>query len=107
MKRLTTAEPEAALVPAGDSPLIDREELAALLTCSTRTVARLSSDSLLPAPIRLGGMVRWRRSQILDWIEDGCPAPKRTRGGSRSGTGEGLTAELPPNEKSAGKGVAV
>ena len=53
--------------------LITVTELAELLGASVRTVWRKESTGHLPAPVRIGGLVRWRRAEIMQWIEDGCP----------------------------------
>jgi len=56
-----------------DAVMIDVEEVAAMLSCSSRTVYRLADGGRMPQPIRLGGMVRWNREAILEWISAGCP----------------------------------
>lgn len=33
-----------------------------------------STEGDLPKPVKLGRAVRWRKSDILQWIEQGCPA---------------------------------
>ncbi|MFC1761808.1 helix-turn-helix transcriptional regulator [Planctomycetota bacterium] len=40
---------------------------------SERTIWRLCDSAKMPAPIRIGRSVRWRRSDILRWIQLGCP----------------------------------
>ncbi len=55
--------------------LITANEFAELLSVSERTLYRLKSIGQLPAPIVLGGSVRWRLSEIRDWVAKGCPAP--------------------------------
>jgi predicted DNA-binding transcriptional regulator AlpA len=46
---------------------------------STASWFRKSAALLTPAPIRIGGrsMVRYRRAELLAWIEHGCPDRKR------------------------------
>lgn len=55
--------------------LLTAVQLAELLNISERTLYRLKSRGSLPAPIQLGGSVRWRRTEILEWVVDGCPPP--------------------------------
>ena len=57
-----------------DSPvkLLDVRTVADLLDCSTRHVYRLSDAGRMPAPIKLGSLVRWSRTAIEDWIAAGC-----------------------------------
>ena len=52
--------------------LITVDEVAAMLSLSPRTVWRRSSTGELPAPVRIGGSVRWRRSDIVQWVNAGC-----------------------------------
>jgi predicted DNA-binding transcriptional regulator AlpA len=33
----------------------------------------------IPAPVRIKGTVRWRRQELLDWIEAGCPPQSKWR----------------------------
>ncbi len=58
----------------GSAPLaVSAKELGALLGVSLRQVWRLNSTGKLPKPIRLGGSVRWRRDEIIAFVEAGCP----------------------------------
>lgn len=54
--------------------LLGVEELARLLKCSVRHVRRLCDRGMMPAPVRLGALLRWSRATIEDWIAAGCPA---------------------------------
>jgi excisionase family DNA binding protein len=66
--------PDALPTGPDDGPaLITPQELARLLAVSVRTLWRLRSTRRLPVEIRLGGSVRWRRTEILAWIAAGCP----------------------------------
>ena len=56
-----------------ESVLIDVEQVAAILRCSTRHVYRLADAAKMPRPLKLGALVRWRRSELLDWIDASCP----------------------------------
>jgi prophage regulatory protein len=55
--------------------LINAQELAQMLSVSTRTLWRLLSKGELPTPVRLGGSVRWRLDEVRSWIDRGCPVP--------------------------------
>jgi len=59
--------------------LLDVRAVAALLNCSPRHVYRLADAGRLPAPVRLGGLVRWRRADLDAWLAGGC-RPCRTAG---------------------------
>jgi excisionase family DNA binding protein len=54
--------------------MMDVEDLAALLDCSERHVYRMAETGKMPAPIRLGALVRWNQAVISAWIAAGCPA---------------------------------
>lgn len=54
--------------------LIDAGAVAEKLRCSRRHVARLVIAGKMPAPVRLGAIVRWDESEVDRWIEAGCPA---------------------------------
>jgi excisionase family DNA binding protein len=47
---------------------------------SRRTVYRWVADGLMPPPVRIGGSLRWRVSQLEIWVQRGCP---RWGGGKR------------------------
>lgn len=53
--------------------LISAKTLGGLLSTSVRTIWRKRSAGQLPKPVRIGGSVRWRASDIDLWIEWGCP----------------------------------
>ena len=53
--------------------LLTAKELGALLNLSKRQIFRLNSSGKIPAPIRIGGSVRWANSTIEIWINMGCP----------------------------------
>jgi excisionase family DNA binding protein len=69
-KTMTTA---SAPSPAPDTTgMFDVQDLAKLLRCSTRTIYRLSDGGKMPPPLKLGGLCRWPKSKILEWIDRGC-----------------------------------
>jgi excisionase family DNA binding protein len=53
-------------------------QVAALLSVGQRTVWRFRDSGRIPAPIALGGSVRWRRADLEQWISAGCPDCHRT-----------------------------
>ena len=59
--------------PAVSAELLDVRAVASLLGgCSTRHVYRLADTGRMPRPIRLGTLVRWRRAEVMSWIDGGC-----------------------------------
>ncbi len=59
---------------SAESLLVTAAELAGMMQISTRTLWRLRSAGSIPQPVRLGGAVRWRRDELLDWMARGCPS---------------------------------
>jgi predicted DNA-binding transcriptional regulator AlpA len=51
----------------------DKSSLATLLNTSVRNIDRLNSGGRIPAPVRIGSRPRWRREEILAWVQAGCP----------------------------------
>lgn len=67
----------ATVPPPVEAALLDVKAVAALLGCSARHVYRLTDARRMPAPVRLGALIRWRRAEIESWIAAGCPATRR------------------------------
>jgi len=55
-----------------DTAMLDVNQVATLLNCSSRHVYRLSDAGRMPRPVKLGSLVRWSRAAIQQWIESGC-----------------------------------
>lgn len=53
--------------------LLTVKQVASLVQLSSRAIWRLRSKGWIPNPIQVGGAVRWRRTEVEDWIRDGCP----------------------------------
>lgn len=54
--------------------LLTAEELAEMLKVAVRTVWRLRSSGKLPRPVSIGSSIRWRKNEIVAWIDAGCPS---------------------------------
>lgn len=52
---------------------ISAKQLSQLLGVSLRQVWRLNATAKLPKNIRLGGLRKWSRAEIMQWFEAGCP----------------------------------
>ncbi len=56
--------------------LLTTEEVARLAKVSPRTVTRWAEAGRIPKPIKIvpgqRGSVRWRRADLMDWIDGGC-----------------------------------
>ena len=53
--------------------LLNAEAVSEKLSLSKRTIFRLDSSGKIPAPVRINGSVRWRESDIENWISMDCP----------------------------------
>lgn len=54
--------------------LLRDSEVARRLGVSRRQIWKLAAGRQLPEPVRVGGSVRWRETDIVAWIQAGCPA---------------------------------
>jgi len=68
---------------ARPAKLLDVQAVAEMLDCSPRHVYRLSDAGRMPAPVKLGSLVRWSAASIRAWIDQGCPAVRQLKGGGR------------------------
>lgn len=50
--------------------LMDVDEVARDLGIGVRTLQRLKQLGQVPAPIKVGGQVRWRRADVEAWIAE-------------------------------------
>jgi len=57
--------------------LLTAKAVGQCLSLSNRQVFRLKSAEKIPAPVRIGGAVRWRQADIERWITLGCPDRKQ------------------------------
>jgi excisionase family DNA binding protein len=53
--------------------LLTTREAAQFCGLGERTFWRHSHSGVAPAPVRIGGSTRYRRSDLLEWIAAGCP----------------------------------
>lgn len=60
--------------------LLTIEDVARMLSVSTRTVRRLRQEGRIPQPLIVGRSVRWNRETLMQWIGAGCPAANATEG---------------------------
>jgi excisionase family DNA binding protein len=64
---------EAPVNREGGSPLADAEEAARVCSISESMLYKLNAAGKMPAPVRIGSLLRWKRRELLEWIEAGCP----------------------------------
>ena len=65
--------------------LLTVKDLARKLALSPRTIWRLRDTGGLPAPVKIGAAVRWRASDIDQFIADDCRAIRGVAGNARAG----------------------
>ena len=53
--------------------LLTTGEAAKLCGMGQRTLWRHSHSGAAPAPVKIGGTCRYRRSELAEWIQAGCP----------------------------------
>lgn len=74
--------------PAPDDPpaalLLTVKQVAALLSLGQRTIWKMSAAGRMPAPLRVGRAVRWRRDELMTWIRGDC-ATERLEASGRLG----------------------
>jgi excisionase family DNA binding protein len=71
-----TASP-IRLASAVEPALLDVRAVARMLDCSWRHIYRMADSGRLPRPIRLGSLVRWRKSDLDQWLAEGCPSVRK------------------------------
>ncbi|TWU21808.1 helix-turn-helix transcriptional regulator [Bythopirellula polymerisocia] len=68
-----------------EKALGDVECIAEIYSCSTRHVIRMVEAGKVPAPVRVGNLVRWRlrtgdpMTGVYDHIDAGCPNCHRSK----------------------------
>jgi excisionase family DNA binding protein len=67
----------------GKSEMLRIGDVAELLRGGRRSICRWSHSGAMPAPVRIGAAVRFRRSEIENWVKNECcrtDAQKRQKG---------------------------
>lgn len=59
------------MTPTAEPGTFDKPQLARLLQCSVRHIDSPEMRRVLPAPIRLGALVRWDRETVMRWLAEG------------------------------------
>ena len=68
---------KSTLDPEALRELLTAAESADMAGVAKRRWWRYVSSGRAPAPVRLGGAVRWRRSELAEWIAAGCPRVRK------------------------------
>ena len=61
-----------------DTAMLNTGDVATLLRCSRRHVYRLVDAGRMPAPVKLGALIRWSRASIEELALEGIPQPTAT-----------------------------
>lgn len=56
--------------------LLSAKMLGEMLSLSKRQIFRLNSCGKIPAPLRIGGAVRWSAEECAAWLAAGAPDRK-------------------------------
>jgi len=56
--------------------LLTAKAVGEILSLSKRQIFRLNSCGKIPAPIRIGGAVRWSAQECTEWLAAGAPDRK-------------------------------
>jgi predicted DNA-binding transcriptional regulator AlpA len=69
--------------PTPPTDLADRllgiPEVAGACGVSPRSVRRYFESGRMPRPVKVSGLIRWRKSDIEAWLADGCRPPAESR----------------------------
>lgn len=65
-------------------PLLSDREVAKMLGCARSTLWRWAADGIFPKPLKIGGMSRWRQSDLNTVIEQ---AESKRRSSNYEGKG--------------------
>ena len=75
-KSISDDTAEAVKPLAGDpAALLSAEAAAAWLSMSRATFWRRVKDGTFPAPLKIGGITRWRREELLEAISSATNSP--------------------------------
>ena len=67
-------------------PMLTVDGVAKMLACSPRSIYRLADAGRIPPPVRIGGLVRWPRAALEQWIAEGCPVPRNRQNWPKNGS---------------------
>lgn len=69
--------------PVVSAELLRIEDVCALLRTTKRSVYRLADAGKMPFGLKLNGMRRWRKAELMDWLAAGCPPVREAKGAAR------------------------
>lgn len=60
-----------------DAELLTIPQVARILQCGESVVRERDKKGLLPLPIRIGGTIQWRKTELKEWIGAKCPVREK------------------------------
>jgi len=66
--------------------LLTAKAVGEILSLSKRQIFRLNSCGKIPAPVRIGGAVRWSAEEISAWLVAGAPDRRTWEGMKGAGS---------------------
>lgn len=63
--------------PDGTPAMLKRAEICDLVGYRPRTWSRHVAAGYAHGAVRVGGMARWQREVVEDWVADGCPPVRK------------------------------
>ena len=58
------------------SILLNTKDAASLCGVTLKRWRTWNSLGKIPAPLRIGNSFFWKRDELVDWIDEGCPTRK-------------------------------
>src|SRR5688572_14797270 len=72
---MNTKSRKIPTIPLNQRELLRGPELAAILGLGRGAFYRARKERQIPEPVHVDGIPGWRRREILDWLDSGCPSP--------------------------------
>jgi len=74
---MDSAKRHGADQSAREADLLSVKELARRLGVGERSIHRWHDAGVLPRAVRIGRLLRWKRTDIDSWLRDDCRPAKR------------------------------
>lgn len=80
LRKLFDSKPPDSKMDNDKAELLDAKAVGQILRVTRRHVYRLMNKKQIPQPLRVGGVLRWRRIELQEWLSAGAPRPTGTPG---------------------------
>ena len=88
-----------------DKILVTAIEGARMLSMGRSTFWRAIGAGMLPQPVRIGGLTRWRVADLIRAVDPGSPPTTASAPGANRGSAPGCTPREPHQSRGARAGV--